>query len=300
MDMPNRVRHGSVFLPLVLIGLGIVFLLSNLGVVDWEAFGNLVRLWPLLLVALGLDLLLGRGVLGGLVTFLIVAVVLAGIAVSVFYFGGPWQGPLVEEPISQSLEGASRAEVELAFGAGRLEVGASSDPTALVEGRIAIVKNEDLRRSFSSSGGTARFTLKTQSHFTGRARDRVWTLRLNPTVPLSLKIATGVGEADLDLGGLRLTDFELQGGVGNAHILLPAHGRSSGRISGGVGKVRVTVPAGLGVRIEVRGGLGAVDTPSDYAREDHVYTSPDYETNESRVDLEIRGGIGNVTIERKI
>ena len=84
--------------------------------------------------------------------------------------------------------------------------------------------------------------------------------------------------------------------MGEATISLPDHGRFTARIRGGVGKVTLLVPLGLGVRIVASGGLGSVDVPRDYASEDHVYTSPDYGAADSRVDISVRGGIGNVLV----
>jgi predicted membrane protein len=112
-----------------------------------------------------------------------------------------------------------------------------------------------------------------------------------------LEVSTGAGRAELYLEDLNLTDLDIRGGVGEAIVTLPGHGRFTTEIHGGVGKVTVQVPAGLGVRIVATGGLGSVDVPSDYSREDHVYTSASYGTAESRVDIAVRGGIGQVTIQ---
>ncbi len=42
------------------IGVGVVWLLGNLGVLTTSSLVVLVRLWPLLLILIGLDLLFGR------------------------------------------------------------------------------------------------------------------------------------------------------------------------------------------------------------------------------------------------
>ncbi len=51
---PSR-RHISIFFPVVLICLGIVFLLSNLKIVHWDMWDAIFLLWPILFVAGGLD-----------------------------------------------------------------------------------------------------------------------------------------------------------------------------------------------------------------------------------------------------
>ena len=57
--MENK-GYRSLFWPLVLIGVGVIWLLGNLGVISWTNLTVLFRLWPLLLIAIGLDLLIGR------------------------------------------------------------------------------------------------------------------------------------------------------------------------------------------------------------------------------------------------
>jgi hypothetical protein len=60
MDEKRDDRRRSLVGPVILIGLGVVFLLNNLGVLAWSVWEVILRLWPILLVAAGLDLLLGR------------------------------------------------------------------------------------------------------------------------------------------------------------------------------------------------------------------------------------------------
>ena len=52
-------RRGSVIGPLVLIFIGGVFLLQNAGIVSPTVWGGLWRLWPLVLVLVGMELLFG-------------------------------------------------------------------------------------------------------------------------------------------------------------------------------------------------------------------------------------------------
>ncbi len=293
-------RVGSVFFPLVLIGLGVVLLLNNLGVVGWSVWDILLRLWPVLLIAFGLDIVLGRGIGRSLVAFLIVAVILGGIAALVFVSGGSDQWTLTPRPISEPLRFATSGEVNIAFGMGTLDVGASPDPAMFVEGEILTAQNEGVHPGFSlaSNDNVAHFSVESKSWFAGIGHwdGRTWTLRLNRIVPISLEVSTGAGRAELYLADLNLVDLDIRGGVGEATVTLPDHGRFTAKIRGGVGKVTLLVPLGLGVRIVASGGLGSVDVPRDYSSEDHVYTSPGYGTAENRVDISVRGGIGNVVV----
>ncbi|RIK28496.1 MAG: cell wall-active antibiotics response protein, partial [Chloroflexi bacterium] len=58
--METRKNRSSLFGPILLIGLGILLLLSNLGVLTVNVWQMLFRFWPVILIAVGLDILFGR------------------------------------------------------------------------------------------------------------------------------------------------------------------------------------------------------------------------------------------------
>ena len=65
-----------------------------------------------------------------------------------------------------------------------------------------------------------------------------------------------------------------------------------------IGTTTVLIPAGMAARIEAVAGLGTTRVEGNYARQENVYVSPDYETAPNRVDLQIRGGVGSITIRQ--
>jgi len=68
-----RRRYGLA-LPLLLIGGGVLLLLGNLGVVDVPSWPTLLRFWPVLLIAIGIDLVFGRSTLRrAIATFVTIA-----------------------------------------------------------------------------------------------------------------------------------------------------------------------------------------------------------------------------------
>jgi hypothetical protein len=83
MDTTHRPRRISIFWPLVLVAVGALWLLTNFGVIAGGNFWVLLRLWPVLLIAAGLDLLFGRR--WPLVSALI-AVLTVGAAVAAVIF----------------------------------------------------------------------------------------------------------------------------------------------------------------------------------------------------------------------
>ena len=152
-------RRGLVG-PAILIGLGLVFLANNMGWLGWEVWLTLLRLWPVLLIAVGLDLLVGRRTALGSV---LIVVVLVGVVSAAVWWSGAWWTrsiPVAGETISQTLSGATRADVEIGMGAGTLRLRGLDDSNALIDGTVRRMPREQLIRSFVMNGGVGSITIQ--------------------------------------------------------------------------------------------------------------------------------------------
>ena len=300
--MDERKRRVSLAGPVILIGLGIILLLNNLGVLEWSVWEVIFRLWPVLLIALGLEILIGRRSLwGSLLALVLIVVVLAG---TLWLFGagiGIGQASATEQ-VRQALDGAALlgAEVVIAPAVGTLHIEALPESANLVEGVIRLGSGERATPEFAVEGETATFTLRSEGAFIpfvgGWGDEWGWDLGLNPDVPLQLEVSLGVGQSDVDLTGMTVSDLEMSMGVGQITVILPSEGHFQAEIDGAIGQTIVVIPAGLAARIRVDTGLASSQLPDEYQRRDDVYTSPGYKSADNRVDLEVSQAIGNITI----
>jgi hypothetical protein len=53
-------RLSGIFLPLVIVGAGVVLLLNTTGVLSWSAWSELGRLWPIAVILFGISLVWQR------------------------------------------------------------------------------------------------------------------------------------------------------------------------------------------------------------------------------------------------
>ncbi len=298
--MNEQKRRSGLIGPTILIGLGIVFLLNNMGVLDWNVWEVIFRLWPVLLIAAGLDFLIGRrSIWGSLLALVLTLAVFAG-ALWLFGAGIGVGQALATEEVRQDLGGATQARVAIKPGVGTLRVHALTESANLVEGLIRLGEGEGVTRDFSVEDETATFTLQSEGASVpfvgGWGDERTWDLGFNPDVSLRLEISLGVGESDVDLTGLTVSDLDVSLGIGQTTIILPDEGDFQAKIDGAIGQTIVVIPAGLAACIRVDTGLAGSQLPGNYQRQDDVYTSPGYGSAENRVDLEVSQAIGNVTI----
>jgi hypothetical protein len=302
MEERRHRRRGGFVWPLVLITLGIVFLLNNLGILSWGVWDVLWKFWPVLLIAIGLDILFGRRSAIGALIALVLIVLLIGGTVWFAVTNVPLVigQTLTSDTITQELGGATSADVLINFGAGSLRIGALKDSGNLIEGTVSTGPGATVRRDYQREGDRARFELRNEGVSVApcgfRKCDQTWNLDLSSSVPVSLRVSTGVGQAVLDLSGLKLTDLNVNTGVGETRLTLPSQGRLNARVSGGIGQVTVMIPQGVAARVRASAGIGGVSGLDHYPRDGQYYVIGNYATADNRVDLDISGGIGQVVI----
>lgn len=292
-------KRGSPLGAALLLLIGVVLLLNVLGVLDWSIWWSVLRMWPILLIAAGLELLLGRWRWGSLLaTILVVAVLVIALWLAA---AGITTSSLETTEIRQPLGDASRADVSINPGVGDLRLGSALESANLIEGTIRKGKNEEIQESLSQQGGSALYKLSTKlaswNAFPGAIDDsRLWELGLSPAAALSVDAEVGVGNAELDLAGLDLEKLSAEMGVGRIKVVLPAEGQFAANLSQGVGIVEIIVPRGMAVRIKADTALAGRQLPDDLVKQEEIYTSPGYATAADRVEIDVGVAIGMLTV----
>jgi Cell wall-active antibiotics response 4TMS YvqF len=64
-----------------------------------------------------------------------------------------------------------------------------------------------------------------------------------------------------------------------------------------VGALKIVIPRSTQAQIRVSSGLGQVSVSGDYRRDGDVYTSSEFENANNRVALEVKGGVGRISVE---
>jgi len=299
-------RRPRIVAPLILILAGVLFLFNNFGLLPWGMWGALWRFWPLILVLLGLEIIVGRApawvsVLAVILTLLAVGGLVAyGLAVR----GGLRGRALVSEELYQPLEDLTSAQVKLTLGVGNVTLNALADSPALLAGEVQYPAGSPIHQSFDTKGGQGLLHLEAEGGaewfpaWLGRQEVR-WDLGLTPRIPLELEVEAGVGETELDLRELRVERFLLDTGVGEVSVTFPAEVEETrARVEAGVGSITLVIPEGVAARISVDTGIGAVHVDQRrFPRSGDFYLSSRFEEAQHRLRLTIDGGIGKITVQ---
>lgn len=302
-----------VFEGLTLVLIGIILLLNTTGSLSWSVWLYVVSLWPLLLVAAGLDII-AKGLDATWLRVLSSLLIIGGLLFGAFVlpvtdvtpgFGGLFASRGVEfDVVETTVPRVSRGEATIRGGVGSYTI-SDGDDLVRVSGR--------------SPFGQPRVDVTTSAQradvrVTGPDSDRVWIpgirggssrvdVQLDRTLVWDIDIDTGVVDLDADLSELAVNSAEVRSGVSQVRLTLgelPAGVREVPvTVRGGVANFVVRVPAGVPVRIEAETGLTVVNVDRSIPRiaeEGRVWRSPGFARDGGyRIDFE--AGVSNVSVE---
>jgi len=313
-ERPRRVRRGSVTGALILIVLGFLWLLNNLGYLPGDIWYNLWRFWPVILVLLGVDIALrGFPTWFALPVLLVVVVIVVG-AVLLVAPTLPTE-EMVTESLSQELAGLSQAQVQLEMDGGTLHVQRLEDQAQqLMKGRFSHSSNIVIQQEFSEASGQGKLRLadRYEAFFpffflAGMTND--WNVELTPLIPLQLELDVDAGpfkplgfshcQLDLNLNDLVLEIFKAEFEDCKGQVTLPSSAGLNASLNLDDSELTVSIPSDVAARIELN--LDDTELTIDSSRfmkiSDSEYVSRGYDEAETRFDLTFRATDSSLTLQ---
>ena len=300
MASGTRTRRGFPLLAVLLIALGVVLLLQTTGVLPWQLWGDIWRWWPVLIIALGINIAFGGRItwLSGTLTAIAIAVL--AIVMFALYFQSDFGVESVHS-LDEPLLEAETADVTIDIGAGTLSLGSlPADSASLVEGDLRSFGVSDVQTSVTRSGDHAEIDLSADGFnldFFGSG-ERRWDVRMSPLPRASIDVDAGASNLSLDLRDMNVSDVSIDGGAVDIEILAPVDaGHVNIDIDVGAASIVVIIPDHVGARIDTDAGISDLDIDEvRFPRSGDVYLSRDFETSANRVDLEIDAGASSIEI----
>ncbi len=295
---------GRLLMALLLIGLGALLLFANLGYLDWDFVGAVWRLWPLLLVILGVYLLFGR-TRGGRATAVILAVLLVGIALAVFAWQEGWDNGnrnLTEGDIEgPRARGVEEASLSVDLGALDLDINSGEIPR-VVEGRYRLGDSAEIREPAGdayaldiSSGDGQGFDFDFLPF--GSDGGQFVELTLADGIAWSLDINIGAASADIDLGQTVLRALNVDAGASSLDITVGevvAGGDAEVTIDGGAGDYNLRLPSELDITLETDNALSSTNVADAFRDEDGIFV---YEGGGNDLRVNISTGVSSVEVD---
>ena len=297
---------------------GIVILLDNFGVIDFN-WGAIWRLWPLLLIIWGAELVFsnrknpaGPWIVGGIT---LATLIFAG------YYGSThvsddsrwvrnfrwnregghghseFKTDRFSEPYSDSI---SRAELNIQGGATTYRLSNSTSNLFEAEIKHQYAKYS-LTRTSRDSVEVLSLKVPDSTNIRGPhnfSLNKV-EMQLNVKPLWDINLQMGAGKADLDLSAFKIANLNIEGGASSFEIKLgELQANSNVTVEAGVSKVRISVPASVGCIIKVDSGLSSNKFDGFNKRDDGTYITNNYNSSGKKISVNLEGGVSDFEVHR--
>jgi cell wall-active antibiotic response 4TMS protein YvqF len=296
--MNRTYRYRSFFWPALLIFVGVVALLVNVGQIPVERVFEAVNLWPLILVVIGLELIIRRrlhGAGGDIAAALVV--VLAIVAATIYVAAAPNPSATRTLDASASVDGLSSASLQVDVGGATLRI--SSDTTLGSDLYRVHIQYTGSRPTVELNNGGRLHIEQAGNSFPSLQGGRfTMDLALNTAIPWSIVENSGATAETMNVPDLNLTSLAINTGASREEILLGTPvGAVPIHINGGALTVDITRGGGTDATIKVSGGAVALMADGNTY---HAIGSASYETvsqGSNRFVIVIDGGACTVTLD---
>lgn len=271
---------------------GFILLLITFGILGWSIIFQLLRLWPLFFVIVGIEMIFYKARVPFLKIISPVMVIISvGWVIYIYQGGDIFHVRKVElSKISQGIVSPEKTtDFNIDFSYGKLKI--TDENTNLIMGDVSMpigakpiinfkeFEKEDLYQISSNSVNRYSF-----SPWDG---DHSWILGIGEKVPAKIKIKTYAGSDEINMSNLSATDLMLNTTFSSEKIIFGNKTRKASIKSFG-SAISIMIPKEMGLKISLD-KLFIIDNFEELEMERGFkkYISPNYEVVENRIDLDL-------------
>ena len=287
-----------------LLGLGAVWLLANLGFLNFNIFSALFKLWPLIFVVVGINLIFKENSLIKGLTWLAFLIIL--MLYSTFgnleapKFNGNWSFGTDQNKTAQHVEelmhtGLKSGSVKIDSGAVQLNVQDENDKLIVVDtDEKAINYNID----YNSSGDKADININNKvPNIIGSTKNNL-DIKLNDQVIWDISMDSGASNGNIDLSKLKIRNLDINAGAVNYSFKLGGNVPVTDiSMDSGASNYEFDIPSDVGVRVKLDGALNNTNfTELGWAKNGSTYESPNYKDAKSKINIKADIGVAKFKI----
>jgi hypothetical protein len=289
-------NFGRLAIGLILVFIGLIYLIQANGWINMNINFDWWKLWPLIIVIIGLSMLSGRGWLSGVIGIIVLMTILVIVGLLIFSDNAPTV-TATEKTIAIAKEAtATSATIDIKAGAGTLKVGSGTDQ--LVAGTF---KSNVTSLTTNTSLDNARqtVTLK-EDNYTWRSfgnRINDLAVSLLKDTPIKLIVSAGAIDMNLNLADLTAESVDINTGASSIKLELGDKvAASTLSISAGVSSLAISLPRTLGAHLNIESGFSTKDLPDFQKIDDKNYATANYGSAEKKIDITLKMGGSSIKV----
>ena len=304
-------KTSHIFWGLLFIGLGLLVLINNFTTIfmDWA---TIWKLWPLVVVLLGLSILVkhkyGKGVIAGLAAIVLAFAMFASVKTATHLFHNDFEIVLGEEgdynfettEYTESFDSTlTFATLNFDAGAGSFNISKTTENLfdATTEGRK---DNFYLKRYDSDNRSKIDFMMQKTRFRIGsdNYKNRV-EMSLNSKPVWDMNFDVGAASMDFDLTELKTQNIDVDMGAASITIKLGSlSSKTKLSIDAGASDINIYIPKESGCKISTDGALSSKHfNEFEKINSDHFETA-DFNEAANKIYIEIDSGVSSISVDR--
>ena len=295
-------NFGNLFLGLIILFIGIFYLCKNYGWLPENLNLEILRLWPILIITVGLSLLNSEGFLSKSIGFVIFLIVITITSFIIFYGVKNDTKPILNENpfrIERS-EKTNYSSIVIKSGVGKVNITGGSEEFADGNLRSNI---SNLKIDNDTSSEKQKLSLKVES------RDRIeslskiendLTVKLSSELPTDISLNLGVADTRLDLREVLVNDLDIEIGVASLDLIMGDRAEIARvNLRSGVSSVKISLPDNVGSRIIIKEGLSSKQLKDLEKIDDKTYQTVNYDEAEKKIEIDLDIGLSKLEINHR-
>ena len=305
---------------ILILFIGVVALLAALNVFDFH-WSIVMRLWPLILIIIGISILPLNDYLKG-------ALILVSLGIGCLlyhveakdYKGNPisrffhnaksWSYDDDEEEaddeeafpfdqhFSEPYSNMERASIDIDFGAGDIEMKAPCAELAKVDAASSFVKYS-FRTEYGDDGASIFVTGKGHTDNLKGKSENDLNIALSDTPIWSINLDLGAADADLDFSPYKVSDLVIDGGACDLDLKLGDSGCDTKvEINTGASDLDIMVPTGVDCEVTIESAITGKDLIGFEKIERGLWRTPGFGQGDHKIVIDIDCAVSDISVER--
>ena len=313
-------KSRNVFWGIILISVGLLFVLRNFGYIDFGWY-SLRRLWPVILVILGISMLPINGAVRVVLAFITIAFsiwFLSGNDMNQnsgeswrdwfrnhrqhsYYYDRDEQDETMEDVDQYLTEGyhpeIKNAVLDLDAVAGEFTLDGVTDDLLNFQ-REGNFGNYNLNSNSAGSAVVLKLTMQQRIRNMNNFKNKA-NISLHPDPLWDFKVDAGAAKIDFDLTPFKVDNFNIDGGASEIKLKL-GNRQPLSKVSINAGAVSVTiqVPLSSGCRVKTNTILSNKDIEGFNKDENGLYVTENLDTAAERIEISIDAAVSDLKIIR--
>ena len=297
-------KYKNILWGVILIGIGILFILRNMGMIHFH-WRIILQLWPLLLVIWGISIIPVKDYIKLILS--IVAIVVALIVISYnqnnvysdwgFHFSNyKWKQQSLDEKYDSSI---TKATLQFDAAAGNFIIAGTTDKLIAFDNK-GNLGNYKIFSSVVDSSKVIKIELENNIvHINNSSDDNNTFVKLNQNPIWDVNVDAGMANLNLDLSMFKINSVKINGGMSRITIKFGSLSeRIKLNVDAGASSINILIPQQTGCEVKTDNVLSSKTMPGFKEVSDDTYQNENFIVKPNKIFIAIDAAASKLNIQK--